>query len=89
MKPLDFVITPKGALAIVTEVNDTQIDGQVNASIEFIGENTTYEHSAWWSQNELKVVDNLPSILARCMVHPFGSGKGPALRIYPRIKPNS
>lgn len=84
MKPLDFVRTPKNNLAIVTEVNDNQ-DGTLQASIEYIGkQNPQGEHNAWWDEKDLEVVDNLASLLARNLVHPFGKGKEPALRIYPK-----
>lgn len=75
MKPLDFVRTPKGALAIVSEVNSSQC-----ANIKFIGARTTDEHNAWWSADQLEVVDSLPYLLARTMRHPFGDGDRAANR---------
>lgn len=84
MKPLDFVKTPKKNLAIITEVNKTQ-SGTLEASIEYIGkQNPQGEHNAWWSEKELTVVDNLASLLARNLAHPFGNGEKIALKFYPK-----
>lgn len=82
MKPLDFVVTPDGAFGIVTEISNTQ--NIHSASIAFIGDSKGNK-SAWWHKNEgLIVIDNLPSLLARNLVHPFGSeGREEALKIYP------
>ncbi len=70
MKALDFVRTPKGALAIIQETND---HGK-QASIEYIGRCETGEHNAWWDADDLTVIDSLPHLLARCVAHPFGKG---------------
>jgi hypothetical protein len=84
LKPLDFVKTPKGNIAIVTEINEKDYGSGISVSIEFLGGgNPTGEKNAWWDMDELAVVDNLPSLLARNLVHPFGSGKKPALKSYP------
>lgn len=72
MKPLDFVRTPNGAIAIVTETNMTQ--GHHIACIDFIGTNLTQERNAWWYEEELQVIDSLPHLLARELAHPFGRG---------------
>lgn len=81
-KPLDFVKTPCGNYAIITETNDI---GK-RCSIAFIGkENTDGERSAWWELGELEIIDSLPSLLARKLCHPFGTGRTDAARIYPKI----
>lgn len=79
MKPLDFVRTPKGAIAIITE---TGHNGD-KASISFIGESAS-EKNAWWDDGELTIIDNLPSLLARNLCHPFGDGRKDALKCYPK-----
>ena len=71
MKTLDFVRTPKGAIAFVTETNDAGL----KASITFIGPNTTNERNAWWNIYELTVIDSLPRLLAASTAHPFGTGR--------------
>lgn len=73
MKPLDFVRTPKGAIAIVTETNRNGAD----AAITFLeGCGGTGEKNAWWHASEgLVLIDSMPRLLARCMAHPFGEGK--------------
>ncbi len=83
LKALDFVKTPKGAIAIVTEISTTQ--DMHNASIRFLGEdNSTGEKNAWWFEEEgLVLIDNLPSLLSRCLIHPFGTGLETALETYP------
>lgn len=68
--PLDFVKTPKGAVAIVDGV--TTIQGEIEISITFIGYNNT-EKNAWWREDELEVIDSLPHILAKTMAHPMDS----------------
>lgn len=68
IQPLDFVKTPKGAIAIVDGVSTMQ--GKVNVSITFIGYNDT-ERNAWWREDELEVIDSLPHILAKTMAHPM------------------
>lgn len=68
MKPLDFVVTPEGAFALVNEVTEGGV------SITFIGESKG-EKNAWWNPAQLKVVDNLPNLLARKIAHPFGDGR--------------
>jgi hypothetical protein len=73
MKPLDFVKTPKGNIALVTETNN----GGKMASIAFIGGgNPSGEHNAWWRECDgLIVIDSLPRILALNTAHPFGTGR--------------
>ena len=81
MKPLDFVKTPKGAVAIIRETNGN--GGQ--ASIDFLGGgNPTGEKNAWWGENDgLKVIDNLPHLLAKMSCHPFGAGREDVENTYP------
>lgn len=88
MNPLDFIETPKGAIALITEKNYPTSEGMpCTYSIEFLGGgNPTGEKNSWWQESQLKVVDNLPSLLARNLIHPFGKGKQPALDKFPIIK---
>lgn len=79
MKPLDFVRTPKGNVALITETNG---EGSA-ASITFIGHPNPMEHNAWWIEAELTVLDNLPRMLARGMCHPFGQGEDDAVAAFP------
>ncbi len=74
MKPLDFVRTPEGAVALVTETNGPYNGLGRQASITFIGAHRG-EKSAWWDEDELVVIDSLPRLLAHCTAHPFGRGK--------------
>lgn len=84
IKPLDFVKTPKGNIAIVTEIHEKDYGSGIDVCVEFLGGgNPSNEHNAWWDSSELKVVDNLPSLLSRNLAHPFGDGEEPALKIYP------
>jgi hypothetical protein len=87
IKPLDFVKTPKGNIAMIKEVNEysKSDNGRSNQySIIFLGGgNPNQERNAWWYQSELEVIDNLPSLLARNLIHPFGCGKKSALKYYP------
>ena len=74
MKPLDFVRTPQGALALVKEVLEDEL-GNRSASVSFIGGgHPTKERNAWWRSGDLEIVDNLPQLLSREMSHPFGNG---------------
>lgn len=82
MKPLDFVRTPKGAIAMVVEVNE--VDGRTDASISYIGGgNPTKEKNAWWREDELQVIDNFPQLVSREMAHPMGKGKEYAEKAFP------
>lgn len=83
MRPLDFVITPKGQFAIIEHVQTTQ--GIVNASIEFIGINKEYEKIAWYSEDELEIIDNLPHVLTAALYR-RSSGSGDVDRFYPMIE---
>jgi len=79
MKPLDFVKTPMGAVAIILEV--TEGNGVSKASIAFIGK-PTKEKNAWWEKSELTVIDNLPRVLAYNLAHPMGNGKQHASKYF-------
>jgi len=86
MKPLDIVKTPKGAFAMVNEVIHPTLNCPwESSSIEYFGGgNPTEERSAWWKSEDLELIDNFPSILARRMAHPFNDiGKQTALVIFP------
>lgn len=82
IKPLDFVLTPKGDLALVKETHQTQ-NTQVQCSIIYINklhhEDTM---NAWWCESELKVVNSLPLLLAEGLCHPFGHGLTNAIKHY-------
>lgn len=83
MKPLDFVKTPKGNIALVTETNEK---GK-QASITFIGcENPDNEQNAWWDDSELTVIDSLPYLLSRSTCHPFGSGESDSEHFFGELK---
>ena len=73
LRPLDFVLTPKNNIALVTETHVTE-SGIIQASIEFINPRHDYERNAWWNESELKVINTLPYILSKEMSHPFGNG---------------
>ena len=88
IKPLDIVITPKGAYAYVTEINISHNGEYPEVNIgyfgNYIGDNSMYgEKNAWWNARDLVIIDNFASIFARSMCHPFGFGKSPALTAYP------
>lgn len=70
LQPLDFVRTPKGAIAIVSETN-----GRDSVAITFVGKRTTDEKNAWWNERELKLIDALPYLLSRMTAHPMGDGR--------------
>lgn len=88
MKPLDFVKTPKGGIAIITEKNlsNNYTDGKTRGtySLTYLnGCNASREHNAWWDEEDLTLLDSLPQLLARNLCHPFGQGKQPAIDSYP------
>ena len=70
MKPLDLIITNAGNVGMITEVSTTQ--GIYTASIDFLNA-FRGEKRAWWSEDEFKVIDNLPDLLSRNLNHPFGN----------------
>jgi hypothetical protein len=71
MKPLDFVTTEAGNIGMITEVSTTQ--GVHTACIAFL-KGFEGEKNAWWSEDEIYVVDSLPDLLARKLCHPMGNG---------------
>ena len=73
IRPLDFVLTPGGNIALVNETNED--NGLINVSITFINPEHGEEHNAWWREEDLKVINSLPYILANGMRHPFGKGQ--------------
>ena len=72
IKPLDFVLTPEGNIALVNETNED--DGLIKVSITFINPEHGRERNAWWEEKDLKIINSLPYILADGMSHPFGKG---------------
>ena len=62
-QPLDFVQHPDGSLGIIKQAKEGH-DG--DASVEWIG-GAKGKKTAWWEVEELKIVDNLPNLLARTM----------------------
>ena len=73
IKPLDFVLTPGGNIALVDETNGDA--GSIEVSITFINPEHGEERNAWWREEELKVINSLPYILANGIRHPFGKGQ--------------
>lgn len=84
MKPLDFVRTHEGAIGLVVETND----GGKMASVAFvyIPEEVSILKNAWWDKSELRVVNNLPYLLANNLYHPFGRGREDVEKFYPKEK---
>ena len=82
MKPLDFVRTKAGNIALVVEVNTRQ-QGGLQASVSFIGEPTNYDYNAWHDEEDLEVINSLPRLLSLRLCHPFGQGKEPAKAAFP------
>lgn len=72
IRPLDFVLTPEGNIALVDETNEN--NGLIEVSITFINPEHGKERNAWWKEEDLKVINSLPYILADGMRHPFGKG---------------
>ena len=72
IRPLDFVLTPEGNIALVNETNEN--NGLIEISIIFINPEHREERNAWWKEEDLKVINSLPYILADGMRHPFGKG---------------
>lgn len=70
MKPLDFIKTKAGNIGFITEVAHCQ--GQLIASVEFLRA-FRGEKSAWWSDDQLEIIDSLPDLLARTLRHTFGA----------------
>ncbi len=78
MKALDIVQTPKGGIALVTE---TSHRGS-KVAIVWLGPHTG-ERNAWWRDDELKVVNSLPRVLAKILAHPMGNGREDVERFFP------
>ena len=72
IRPLDFVLTPEGNIALVDETNGDA--GSIEVSITFINPEHGEEYNSWWKEEDLKVINSLPYILANGMRHPFGKG---------------
>lgn len=96
-RPLDFVLTPEGQTAIVTEVSAQLPDDHGythekclaylrehaetgdycrSYAIEIIGPNEPCERVAWYSPDELEVLDSLPRLLAKCLESSHSDGDG-------------
>ena len=85
MKPLDLVRTPKGAHALVTEVDDRDYA----AILVFAGEPRTYERRAWWAPEDgLVAIDSLPRLLAAA-ASPLGNDENRIAEFFPLSKPRS
>lgn len=74
MKPLDIAKTAQGSLCIITEVNDHRGENRFTAAVHFIGPYDRHEKVAWYTPEELIIIDSLPMVLARIAVSPGGSG---------------
>lgn len=68
MKALDIAITEKGSIVLITEVSESG-----DAAVEFIGPDND-EKRAWWDEEELKIIDTLPLVLARMATAQGNSG---------------
>ncbi len=69
MKPLDFVKTPGGGIALISETHDNGKE----AMIKYIY-NPKNEHMAWWKEKELEVLISLSKFLASMTYQSFGRG---------------
>ena len=69
MRALDIVSIDGGAVGIVTEGDEK------SCSITWFGR--AENKCAWWSEGErgLKVIDNLPAVLADAVRHSFSGDK--------------
>jgi|GEM_PF-5175306 len=78
IKPLDFVKTLNGSIAIVSEITSyisTEKEPVYRASIEYIYQVKEDEKNAWWDKDDLEIIHNLPRLLTMMCVHPFSSNK--------------
>ena len=73
IRPLDFVLTPGGNIALVSETSED--NESILVAITFINPEHGKERNAWWNEEDLKVINSLPYILADGMAHPFGKGQ--------------
>jgi hypothetical protein len=75
IKPFDIVMTKAGAVGVVCETYTVMGTCGTfwKASVEWfkIFDETIV---AWWGEDELTVIDNLPDVLSRRMAHPSGTG---------------
>lgn len=74
IKPLDFVrlLENPTKIGMITEISSYETKDNpeyLKASVHWIGEGS----SAWHGEDTLIVIDSLPYILAKEMVHPFSS----------------
>jgi hypothetical protein len=89
VRPLDFVQTRMGSIALVTETHPPGNGLPRQASISFIGPSQG-EKSAWWDEDDLEVIDSLPRLLAAATLHPFGHGRADVETFFgPRPGPTS
>lgn len=80
LQPLDFVKTPDGGIAIVTERNPAGNGLPERYSITYIYKSGM---NAWWSGSDLEYLTNLPLLLAEGLTHPFSSyGKSEAQKTF-------
>lgn len=78
MKVLD-IVRPKGQLwpyGLITEAQmlDNYTIPVKEFSIDWFG-SPNGNKNAWWREEELEYIDNLPAVLAYNVGHPFGRGK--------------
>lgn len=73
MRQLDFVRTPKGGIAIIKERTEAKNGLGPQFTIEMLRGFENNEKTAWWSENELTVIDSIPNLLSRVMAHPFSN----------------
>ena len=76
MRPLDLVRTKKGDIGLITEVKSYKaVSGKIvwSASIEFL-KCFDEPKTAWWDEDEIEIIDNLPNLLSRELAHPIGTG---------------
>jgi len=83
VKPLDFVITPMGQFAFVSGISEKDYGSGIDVAVEFIGAKDIHgEGSAWFDAGSLKVIDSLPSLLARLTAGENGDEQEMADRVY-------
>ena len=79
MKALDFVRTPEGQIAMITET----VRNGTEAHITFVDSNYKgREKNAWWDASDLEVIGSSPLLLSLRTAHPFGAGKEDALKFH-------
>ncbi len=49
----------------------TETDGE-KAAVKWL-DNPCPQYNAWWNKSELQVINSLPRILAKAILHPFGT----------------